>query len=588
MQPNSLLLYKNRPARILSVSQKLEIITDEGKTVHVREKDVALLHPGPIHNFAELVTPSGDVETAWELLTGSENLPLEELAELVFGEFTPATAWGMWELIRDDPHFKGTPYQARGVSAEELTEAIVKRRRKEEERLAWTEFWGRLQARLAGREEAFLPADTPFLAEIEALATQQTTSCRTLAELKRGETRENAHALLLEIGHWQPTFNPYPLRQGVFLSEPTAPLPALSDTPRHDLTHLPAFAIDDAGSNDPDDAISLDGNRLWVHVADASALVQPDTPADWEARARGANIYLPERVVTMLPDQARTQLALGLQPISPALSIGIDLTESGEIDDVTIVHTQIHVTRLTYEAVEARITEAPFAAFYAIAKRSLAKRIANGSVEIDLPETRVRVNDTGEIKVRQIEPLASRQLVQEGMLLAGEAVAIYAQKHEIPIPFSSQSPPRDGADKLPDGIAGMFGLRRLMRASQRKTVPMAHAGLGLPAYVQATSPLRRYLDLVVHQQLSAHLQGKGLLTEQEVIGRIGAFEGIAGNVVRASRLSDQHWTILYLLQTPDWRGEGVVVEKQSNRNVLLVPMLALETTLHSPYPIGIK
>ena len=71
--------------------------------------------------------------------------------------------------------------------------------------------------------------------------------------------------------------------------------------PRRDLTHLPAFAIDDEENQDPDDAVSLDGERLWVHVADVAALVAPDSEADLEARGRGANLYLPERIVNMLP-----------------------------------------------------------------------------------------------------------------------------------------------------------------------------------------------------------------------------------------------------------------------------------------------
>lgn len=67
-------------------------------------------------------------------------------------------------------------------------------------------------------------------------------------------------------------------------------LPDLPDEPRRDLTGLPAFAIDDEGNLDPDDALSLDGDRLWVHVADAAALIGPDSPADIEARARGATL----------------------------------------------------------------------------------------------------------------------------------------------------------------------------------------------------------------------------------------------------------------------------------------------------------
>lgn len=80
--------------------------------------------------------------------------------------------------------------------------------------------------------------------------------------------------------------NPHPRRLNMPATDPTVSFPPLPDEPRLDLTHLPAFAIDDAGNQDPDDALSVDGDRIWVHVADVAALIQPDSPADLEARPR--------------------------------------------------------------------------------------------------------------------------------------------------------------------------------------------------------------------------------------------------------------------------------------------------------------
>jgi hypothetical protein len=99
----------------------------------------------------------------------------------------------------------------------------------------------------------------------------------------------------------------------------------LPEEERLDLTHLPALAIDDKGNQEPDDALSLEGDRLWVHVADVAALVPPESAADLEARARGATLYLPEGAVPMLPWAAIGRLGLGLSEISPALSFGLDL-----------------------------------------------------------------------------------------------------------------------------------------------------------------------------------------------------------------------------------------------------------------------
>jgi exoribonuclease-2 len=119
-----------------------------------------------------------------------------------------------------------------------------------------------------------------------------------------------------------------------------------------------------------------------------------------------------------------------------------------------------------------------------------------------------------------------------------------------------------------------------MQRSQLSTVPAPHGGLGLDRYSQVTSPLRRYLDLVMHQQLRAYLQGLPLLDEQHILERVGAAESMAGSVRQAERLSYKHWTLVYLLQQPDWQGRGVIVEKQRSREVVLIPELDLITYMH--------
>ena len=125
----------------------------------------------------------------------------------------------------------------------------------------------------------------------------------------------------------------------------------------------------------------------------------------------------------------------------------------------------------------------------------------------------------------------------------------------------------------------MFALRRTLKRSQQTSIAAPHAGLGLHVYTRATSPLRRYLDLVVHQQLRAHLHGTSLLGEQEILQRVGAAEAVTGTTRQAERLARKHWTMVYLLQHPKWQGEGIVVEKRGPRSLLLIPELALEISL---------
>ena len=106
--PHSLVLYKNRPARVLQTGERLEIEVEGGKPLKVRAKDITLLHPGPIASLGDLQPQEGDIETAWELLAGSTT-NLAELTELAYGDYTPAAAWDAWQLVSDGLYFRGTP-----------------------------------------------------------------------------------------------------------------------------------------------------------------------------------------------------------------------------------------------------------------------------------------------------------------------------------------------------------------------------------------------------------------------------------------------------------------------------------------------
>ncbi|MEJ5199536.1 MAG: RNB domain-containing ribonuclease, partial [Anaerolineae bacterium] len=235
-------------------------------------------------------------------------------------------------------------------------------------------------------------------------------------------------------------------------------------------------------------------------------------------------------------------------------------------------------------------TEAPFAALYALARAYRRRRQRAGAVEIKLPEVDVRVV-AGRVSVTPVPELPARTLVENAMILAGEAVARFAIEHEIPMPFSTQEPPdepRPEADNQSEteeekrSLAAMFAVRKTMKRSQYRATPGPHSGLGLPAYTQATSPMRRYLDLVAHQQLRAYLTGGRLLTAEEILERVGATEAVIGNLRQAMALSDQHWTLVYLLQNAPWRGEGVLVERRDRNSIVLIPALGLEP--HLPVP----
>ena len=290
IRENSLVLYRARPARVQRADEKLSLELEGGESAKVRAKDVTPLHPGPLRNLAELRTPAGDVQTAWEILAGSDTT-LAELAELAYGAFTPSSAWAAWQLVTEGLYFHGTPERIAACTADEVARTQAARAAEVAEKQAWEAFVARAKAGKVA------PEDRRYLRDVEDLAMGRSERSRVLKALAREESYENAHATLLEFGFWDETINPYPSRYGLTLTPPSLPLPEPWDDParamlaedRRDLTHLPAFAIDDPWTDTPDDAVSYEPEtgRLWVHVADAAALVAPDSPLDLEARRAG-------------------------------------------------------------------------------------------------------------------------------------------------------------------------------------------------------------------------------------------------------------------------------------------------------------
>jgi Exoribonuclease R len=558
----ALVIYKGKPALAEEKGDRLELTLEGGEKLKVRPKDVLFLHPGP--SRLELRVPEGEEEAAWELLEG-QKVSLKELAELAFGAYTPEAAYGAYLLAQKGERFVLEGGEVRARTREELASLEEMKRRKEERERAFGEAVERIRQGRPSLE------DRPLLAEVEALAYGERKESRLLKALGLPETPEAAHGLLLRLGLWRRE-NPHPRRLGLPLAPPDLPVPPLPEEERVDLTHLPAFAIDDEESQDPDDALYAErveeGFRLFVHVADVAALVGPGSPLDQEALRRGANLYLPEGTVPMLPLAVTEALGLGLKEVSPALTFELLVSPEGELLREDLYLSWVRVRRLSYR--EALEVEA-LAPMKALAEAFLRKRLAQGALDIALPEVKVRVEGE-EIRITPLPPYESRVWVREAMLLAGYAAAHLALREGLPFPFATQEAPSHRVEG--EGLAAMWAQRKTLKRAQLKAVPAPHKGLGLPLYAQVTSPLRRYLDLVAHQQLRAWLKGERPLSQGEVLERVGAAEAVADLVREGERRSKLHWTLLYLMEK-GYEGPGVLVERRGGQGVFLLPELGL-------------
>ncbi len=562
----SLVLYKVRPARVKEISDKIEIELEGGKAKRVRDKDISLLHPGPLASLKDLTPRSGEVEENWELLEGSTT-EIKELTELIYGDYNPATAWAAWQIVEQGIYFEGQPQSITPRSAELVRDELEKRNRKAQQEQAWNEFVARLE------QGKILEEDRKPLGEVEMLALGRREGSRILSALNVQETPVNAHRLLVKTGYWSLNENPYPRRQGINESIPDYPVPELPQETRLDLTHLAAYAIDDEDNEDPDDAVSLDGERIWVHVADVAALVEPDSEMDLDARSRGSNLYLPETVIPMLPQPVTDQLGLGLAAESPALSISFKLSEQGVIEDTEIHLTRLQVRRISYAQADLCLQEEAFTELLRKSRIYRERRRTAGAAFIQLPEVKIRLKQE-QVEIHPLPALDSREMVTDLMLMAGEAVAKYCLERDIPVPFATQAPPNEPS--TPEGMAAMYAYVRKFKPTQVKSQPELHAGLGIETYTRATSPLRRYSDLLTHQQLRAHLQGRPVLDIHTLSERLSQAEMGSMAIRKTERLSNNHWRLVFLRDHPDWQGDAVVVARDGERATVLIPDLGMD------------
>jgi exoribonuclease-2 len=600
-----LAVYKGKPALVLAVGEKIEIALPGGERVRVREKDIEVIHPGPaIAADVGAEVPAGDVQGTWELLQGAA-VPLAEFAELVYGEFSPKTAWAAYGLLKEGLYFSGSLDAVSGRDAV-LVEA---EERKREEKRRESSDRGQFLERL-GAKALDLPGDARYLQDVEALAAGSSGKSRTLKDLGRPETPEEAHRLLLSVGIWDEWVNPHPARFGLSHVSAREQVPPPPEEPRVDLSALRAYAIDNEYSADPDDAVSIEGpdeaGRLviYVHVADPAASVLPGSAADQEARGRGATLYLPEGASRMLAPESLDSYALGLADVSPALTFKMILDGQGDIAETEIFPSRVRVTRLSYASADALVGgDAPtgdadadairgdLAALISWSGSNLRRRIDAGAVVIELPETHIDVDIEGRrIDIAESFSGPSGAMVRECMLLAGEGAAGWASRRQLASPFISQET-GDLPNSVLPGMAGSYQLRRCMRPRSVSVKPGLHWGLGLDQYSQVTSPLRRYLDLLAHQQIRAALgtpayAGRPPLSSDEIALALGAGEAAYQASVHAERASRGHWTAVYLSgrkaaaekgESPEEDWEGVVLEKKGSRAVVIIPSLGLET-----------
>lgn len=316
---------------------------------------------------------------------------------------------------------------------------------------------------------------------------------------------------------------------------------------REDLRELTCFTIDPDTAKDFDDALSLtrdsEGNyHLGVHIADVSYYVKPGTSLDEQARERCNSVYLPGTVLPMLPHELSSHLC-SLKPDVNRLAVSVlaTLDAEGNITDYTICRSVIRsCKRFTYKQAKEVLDGDKQHKFFdqlkmmeGVCHLLKKKRYERGSIEFSLPDLALKLTPEGEVQGMEIiEYDITHQLVEEFMLLANELVATHLSKlgkpltyriHEEPSPENIRDfaltasalgftlPPAPTTEELqqlfdtarssPFGQFLATAFIKSMKLASYSIDNIGHYGLGLDHYTHFTSPIRRYIDLIVHRAL---------------------------------------------------------------------------------------
>ncbi|MEI6531441.1 MAG: VacB/RNase II family 3'-5' exoribonuclease [Chlamydiota bacterium] len=315
---------------------------------------------------------------------------------------------------------------------------------------------------------------------------------------------------------------------------------------RKDLRKLETLTIDPDTAKDYDDALSLkktaSGYTLWVHIADVSHYVKPGSALDNEAKARCNSVYFPGFCLPMLPHELSSHLCSLKEKVDRlACTIEMHFDETGELLEAHPYHSVINsCKRFTYKQAKSVLDgklESPFkdslelmVEFCLLLKKKRAER---GSVEFGMAEVVMMVDPDGIPQgFERVEYDITHQLVEEFMLKANETVATLLTKRGTPVAYRVHEEP--SADSLKEfaQLARAFGFKlsetptpvdlqklfdeatqtpfgpqlavsfiRSMRLAYYSPSALGHYGLSLPYYTHFTSPIRRYIDLVIHRLL---------------------------------------------------------------------------------------
>ncbi|MGA6924467.1 MAG: RNB domain-containing ribonuclease [Desulfosarcina sp.] len=563
-----------------------------------------------------IIADQVEIESLWEILNQEETwIDLETMAGLCFPRDTDDDHQSgvIRALFKSRHHFKFKPDRFLPYTKEQVAAILASENKAAHQKRLIQLGAGWIRAVQSGstdnlpehHEELSALFQSYYLMEKESPHSQTARAIMDAAGVTSAEAIFNH---LVDVGIWTPDENIDLLRYRIStdFSQPlldmadTVPATtreSFKDSRRVDLTHLTTITIDGQSTLDFDDALSIevrdDHFLVGVHISDVAEVIRKGDPLDREARVRGSSIYMPDKRIPMAPSLlAENRLSLRKDHTRPTISTMVKLSLSGDIISYDIFPSIVRVDhQLSY--FEANIsTEAGDAitALHDIALRFRETRLKQGAMQITLPEINVWLDESGLPVVNRVNrDSPGRLLIAEMMILSNWLSARFLAENKTPAIFRSQPKPKDRI--LKNGTGTLFQnwmQRKLLNRFVLRSNPDHHCGLGLDAYVTASSPIRKYYDLVTQRQIRSLLGLESAYTEKEIEAIIAQLAGRMANVGRIQFRRNRYWLLKYLEGRIGEKEEAIVLQRRRNAYSILLKAYMIECLLPQSSGIDLK
>ena len=562
------------------------------------------------------------VKELWELVRdGQEHFDYMDLAQLSFGkEITDDHISALVRALFDDRLYFKLKDGRFLPHSEEMVNQIIKQREEEARRETRLKEGGAWLRNHVQKKPAQPPSCKDEIVDLLielALYGKEASDFRHGKDLllRAGITDlQRVRSLLVDLGVWGEDENLDLYRLDIstsfsedLLNESEQLIEVgIGEAGREDLRDLNTFTIDGPDTKDFDDALSIeitpDFVSLGVHIADVAGVIPPGSLLDKEASQRGASLYLPRNNFPMIPPNlSQDTLSLKKDCDRPAISLMCRFHKSGDLLDYRFVLSVVRVRRqLTYDAVNDLYKEETLLKqAHQLSQELRKKRIDQGALILSLPDVLFTIHPDSSISLEMSDQeTPSRMMVAEFMILYNWLAAKFCQEYDIPILYRSQEKPSEELSVGDEGYTYyVFKQRRKLSPLMIDTDARPHAGLGLDMYTNVSSPIRRYLDLVVQRQMRRYLSGESSVYNKEQLQEIRmSVQPLLRTLDTMKRNRIRYWTQKYLLSHLGERFPALVLDILRNRYRVLLTDFLLVTEVkrengqefHQGQPITVK